>query len=487
MIEPELLKTLERLEQEELLDVNPELPLPTPVEGENYLSILQELRDALGDPEEPFEEPETSFADSQNILELDAAQEIVTKAAEIESEFELVPEPARFDFSVEADSIFSDFDFKLPDEILPQEGEITEQFSDECSDSSDESEPSAVGFDFGVDSPVAGVGSGLNDFESSAEQPEISEEADSLHLENFLASEQFSCLAQVVENEEVDDLFSSEEENSAAESISSPEFPSEAAEEPDQKDFDFVSSVEETEFPEFLHEEEHSEEFSSEDFSSEETLAGETVSDFEPEDFEPETEDFSEFLPDAQRDFLNELDADPENLLLSDSEKSLEILPEPQLAEESAETNETRNPFVVFKLDSSHFAFPASTVAEIGHEPQVSALPFVPLWFSGITNLRGDVIAVLDLRGLWEMSAAAPDARRKMLVVHSEKENLTVGLLVDAVSEIRYFGESEINSAQDFSSQPFAFCVEGSSRMNENVLPILDVERFLASPKLRQF
>lgn len=443
MTEPELLRTLERLENEEFLDVNPELPLPPSAGGEDYLSILQDLREALGEPDEPFAEPETSFSDPQNILELDAVQEIAANAPEFENDLELLPETVGFDFSGdETDGAFSN---------------------------------------------------------------DVTGEADSLPLEEFLSTQQFSDEPQTTDVEYLNDPFCSQteessfefapqelfgesafEENSAAESPSNFDFPVEADQEANQNDFAFVPSFEETEFPEILHDEEQAEEFSSEDFAPQETLSNEAVSDFEPENFAPETEDFSEFLPEPQRDFLSELDRQPEFPQFKATETSFDILPEPSFADETTQTNEDRSPFVVFKLDAEYFAFPASAVAEIGHEPQFSALPFVPSWFSGITNLRGDVIAVLDLRGLWEKSAAAPDARRKMLVVRSEKENLTVGLLIDAVSEIRYLGESEINSAQDFSDQPFAFCVQGASRMNETFLHILDVERLFASPKLRQ-
>jgi purine-binding chemotaxis protein CheW len=433
MTEPELLRTLERLENEEFLDVNPELPLPASAGGEDYLSILQDLREALGEPEEPPVEPETSFSDPQNILELDAEQGIAANASEFENELELLPETAGFDFSGdETDGAFSN---------------------------------------------------------------DVTGEADSLPLEEFLSAQQFSREPQTTDIEHLNDPFCSQteessfefapqelfgesafEENLAAESASNFDFPIEADEEASQNDFAFVSSFDKTEFPEILHDEEQ----------VQETLSSETISDFEPENIVPEIEDFSEFLPEAQRDFLSELDPQPEFPQFKATESSFEILPEPSFTDETAQTNEDRSPFVVFKLDAEYFAFPASAVAEIGHEPQFSALPFVPSWFSGITNLRGDVIAVLDLRGLWEKSAAAPDARRKMLVVHSEKENLTVGLLIDAVSEIRYLGESEINSAQDFSDQPFGFCVQGASRMNETFLHILDVERLFASPKLRQ-
>lgn len=505
MIEPELLRTLERLENEEFLEVaTPELPLPSAAGGDDYFSILEDLRSALGDTEELTKEPETSFADPQNILELDASQEF-------ENELELLPEASGFDFpNEETGEALSNFELKLPDEVPPQtetnaavESRSFEQFSNESEALPADSETANFESFAAPESLATFVNFAA---EPVHPEPEITEETGSLPLEDFLSTQKFSSEPQTADSEISEDSFDSQTKDSSFK-FEPPEFFNEFDFEETTESgsifdsvvdtnkvssptgFDFVPGAEETEFPEILHDEE-TDEFAGEDFAPKETLSSESVSDFqtdsETESFASEIEDFSDFLPAETKDFLSDLDREPELPQFKAPQNSFETLPEPSLTDEIEENAQSRRPFVVFKIDAKYFAFPASKVAEIGHEPQFTALPFVPSWFSGVTNLRGDVIAVLDLRGLWEMPAAAPDARRKMLVVHSEKENLTVGLLVDGVSEIRYLGESEINSAEGFSGEPFAFCVNGGSRTNETAMPILDVERFLASPKLRR-
>lgn len=484
MTEPEILKTLELLEKEEFQpETNLELPLPASG-GEDYLQILHDLQIALED--EP-DAPEADFANQQNLLELEAA-------AEIEAELDLLPEIASVDFAANQTDEHSDFELQLHEEIphpaktlapvenveaLNEDLNLTENeiesFSPQQTSVLKPSESTDLEMPFSDDFAAPETPPTFFDSfaELSAIQPEpdfdaeqnFDDEQDLFPLEDFLAAQLFGN-AQTSEVEQSED------------------FPSkslEAAE--DQTGFAFVPSDEENEFPEILTDEEQVEDFPSEVLLTEEpaletelfvvNAAPELTEEFQPEDFH---QDFSDFLPDETREFLSELDESQ----FETAETSFELLPE------AVEPAEERAQFVVFKVDEEYFAFPSASVIEIAYLPQLSALPFVPAWFSGITNLRGDVIAVLDLRGLWEKSATAPGLRQKMLVVRSEKENLIVGLMVDAVSEMRSLATSEINSADEFSNQPFAFCQQGASLIEDKPLHILDVEQLLASPKLRR-
>lgn len=508
MTEPEILQTLARLEEEELLiDANPELPLPAAGEAD-YSLILRDLQNALGGV--CAEEPENSLADSQNILEIDVPE---TTAEAVENDFDFLNETAAFDFSdnkprsdfqrqIQQDSAAEPFDFELPE---------NPPFFDS-----------------------------IADFSDNQPEPDFTEELNCLPPEDFLLTQQFNRTPETIEDElnlgfpqteksfgkdfffeRLEDSFGnfhaerflSEpefEENQSSELTTNFDFSTEIVAEScestqNQTDFNFVRNGEDAEFPEILSDEEQTEEFSIEDFAAQETSAesaNQIVSDFEiksfalketieaPKDFEFETEDFSDFLPDAPPAFLSELD-EPQFPPFESGETAFEILPEPSFSPQIEETNEARSQFVVFKLDDERFAFPSTSVVEIGYQPQLSGLPFVPAWFSGIANWRGDVIAVLDLRGLWDKPALTPNARRKMLIVRSEKENLIVGLLVDAVGEMRNLTDGEINVAKsfdraNFSNEPFAFCLQGVSRTSENVLHLLDLEKLLTSSKLRR-
>jgi purine-binding chemotaxis protein CheW len=53
---------------------------------------------------------------------------------------------------------------------------------------------------------------------------------------------------------------------------------------------------------------------------------------------------------------------------------------------------------IVFSLDGTRYAFPIRSVLEVDAMPRITAVPNVPDFVCGVTNVRGEVIAVLDLR-----------------------------------------------------------------------------------------
>lgn len=138
--------------------------------------------------------------------------------------------------------------------------------------------------------------------------------------------------------------------------------------------------------------------------------------------------------------------------------------------------------YIVFKIDESHYAFSAKSVAEIGQPLPVTPLPFVPSWFLGISNLRGDILSVVGLRELWGKKSTPSQQRTKLLVVRSERQGVTVGLVVDAVREMRRVSGGEISAAKQTEEQLSSYKL-GEVSYDGQRLSLLDAEKFLETLK----
>lgn len=138
--------------------------------------------------------------------------------------------------------------------------------------------------------------------------------------------------------------------------------------------------------------------------------------------------------------------------------------------------------YIVFKIDESLYAFSAKNVAEIGQPLPVTPLPFVPSWFLGISNLRGDILSVVGLRELWNKKSSPLQQRTKLLVVRSERQGVTVGLVVDAVREMRRVNGGEI-SAGNRTEEHFSAYKLGEVDYDGQRLSLLDAEKFLETLK----
>ena len=95
-----------------------------------------------------------------------------------------------------------------------------------------------------------------------------------------------------------------------------------------------------------------------------------------------------------------------------------------------------RDGLVVFRLGGERYGIPLSCVRELGRVPPITLVPRLPAFVSGVANLRGNVLAIIDLRPVVGTSAASagdPNARRMMVV---NVDGVVAGVLVDAVDGV---------------------------------------------------
>ncbi|MDX2000563.1 MAG: chemotaxis protein CheW [Thermoanaerobaculia bacterium] len=89
--------------------------------------------------------------------------------------------------------------------------------------------------------------------------------------------------------------------------------------------------------------------------------------------------------------------------------------------------------FVVFTAGGQLFAFSAARLLELGEVPAWTPLPRVPAWILGLANLRGDIVAVVDLGPLWRRPAADPAQLTRLLLVGSPGGQPVAGLVAERV------------------------------------------------------
>lgn len=100
---------------------------------------------------------------------------------------------------------------------------------------------------------------------------------------------------------------------------------------------------------------------------------------------------------------------------------------------------------VCFLLDGQEYAADIANVAETLAVRPITRVFLSPDWLAGIMNLRGDVVAVLDLSRLLGMAPTiVTDESRIVLARHAERR---AGLLVDRLAELRVADLDELAPA----------------------------------------
>jgi len=156
--------------------------------------------------------------------------------------------------------------------------------------------------------------------------------------------------------------------------------------------------------------------------------------------------------------------------------------------------------YVIFKLAGAEYAAPAANIREVGEIITLTPVPNVPPWLLGVTNLRGDILSVVDLRTFLDldqpdeveselMTPSASAGPREMLIVHLKRDPslISTGLVVDEVSDIRYLPLDRITEPAAPIEHQIAPYLQGVYDLEGRLLIMLDFERLLLSREMQQF
>ena len=142
--------------------------------------------------------------------------------------------------------------------------------------------------------------------------------------------------------------------------------------------------------------------------------------------------------------------------------------------------------YVLLSIASANYAVLEAYVTELERIPKITPVPRVPAWVRGVTNLRGDVISVVDMRMFLGLDATGSHAAR-MLVVRLLTEEFSTGLLVDGVERIVAVPPEAITPPESSLEGPLAPYLRGMCVIEERLVAVLDLDQLLRSPEIRQF
>lgn len=147
---------------------------------------------------------------------------------------------------------------------------------------------------------------------------------------------------------------------------------------------------------------------------------------------------------------------------------------------EAAETGRTgtQRQLVLFDLASENYAVDIHQVREIIRVPHITRVPQAPEFVEGVINLRGNVIPVLDLRKRFGLGEGEATDRRRIIVV--EMDDRTIGMIVDAVSEVLRIDESLIDDPSPYIVSVNTRYIEGIVKLEDKLVVLLHLDQVLS-------
>jgi len=134
--------------------------------------------------------------------------------------------------------------------------------------------------------------------------------------------------------------------------------------------------------------------------------------------------------------------------------------------------------FVGFQLAGQRYLFRIERILEIVIPAAITRVPDVSAYVEGVTNLRGAIIPVVNLRRLFRLEPVATDADTRMIVV--DVAGRTMGCLVDSVSQIIRLDDAQVKPAPETVTAGGPRYLEGFARVGDELLVLLDTDQLLA-------
>jgi len=149
------------------------------------------------------------------------------------------------------------------------------------------------------------------------------------------------------------------------------------------------------------------------------------------------------------------------------------------------EISETRQ-YLTFKLADEIFAIDVSKVREVLDLTSVTKIPRTPEFMSGVINLRGNVVPVVDLRLCFEMSHTEKTVNTCIVVVEMlvEGEPTVIGALADSVEEVIDLEPDQIQPAPRMGTQVRTDFIKGMGKRDTQFIMILDIDRVFSTQEL---
>ncbi|MCI5066678.1 chemotaxis protein CheW [bacterium] len=138
--------------------------------------------------------------------------------------------------------------------------------------------------------------------------------------------------------------------------------------------------------------------------------------------------------------------------------------------------------YLTFLLSREQYGIEILKVVEIFGMMKVTAVPRSPDYMKGVINLRGKIIPVMDLRLRFGLEERDYDDKTCIIVVSAELEErqLTVGIIVDTVLEVKDFQEDLISASPDYGAEFNTDFILGIGRgEHEEVTILLDLVQIL--------
>jgi len=140
--------------------------------------------------------------------------------------------------------------------------------------------------------------------------------------------------------------------------------------------------------------------------------------------------------------------------------------------------------FLIFRLGEEEYGIDILKVQEIrGYDADtVTRIANAPSFIKGVTNLRGVIVPIVDLRLRFQPGAAQYNAQTVVIILNLAHR--VVGIVVDGVSDVLMLNAEQISPVPELSTTLASDYLTGLGTVESRMLILLDIEKLMTSPDM---
>lgn len=139
---------------------------------------------------------------------------------------------------------------------------------------------------------------------------------------------------------------------------------------------------------------------------------------------------------------------------------------------------------VGFRIGDTLMVAALEQVKEILTRVTISTIPGAKEWVKGVSNVRGNLLPILDLKGFLSGTPSKMTRHSRILVI--QHKGINAGLIVDEVLGMRHFLEEEFREDVSSFDATYHKLLSGSFRQIRDHWAVFDIHKLVETPEFLQ-
>ena len=159
------------------------------------------------------------------------------------------------------------------------------------------------------------------------------------------------------------------------------------------------------------------------------------------------------------------------------------------ISEKQDQVVEATMHLIIFRLGKEEYGIRIDQVKEVTLTPKIARMPKTPPFIKGVSNIRGDIIAIMDLEERFNISVSTPEELSgKTYTLVTEAKDYTLGITVREMPQSLTLPVSRIDRTpsllQDININQHY--IEGIAKFEGRLIILLDIYKILTQTEVAE-